>query len=93
MLPATKEWIDVKSHFEKMNSTEDFVPAFAEFTKNTVCVLEFEEQLPIWSACNALDNGQLGKGPVQNFTFLIILWDLLFASKNVENRAKKVHAH
>ena len=69
MLPATKEWIDVKSHFEKMNSTEDFVPAFAEFTKNTVCVLEFEEQLPIWSACNALDNGQLGKGPVQNFTF------------------------
>ena len=65
MLPAGKEWIDVKAHFEKMNSTEDFVQLYSEFAKNALCVLEFEEQLPIWSACNPLDNGQMGKGKVQ----------------------------
>ena len=65
MLPAGKEWIDVKAHFEKMNSTEDFVQLYSEFAKNALCVLEFEEQLPIWTACNPLDNGQMGKGKVQ----------------------------
>ena len=66
MLPAGKEWIDVKAHFEKMNSTEDFVQLYSEFAKNALCVLEFEEQLPIWSACNPLDNGQMGKEKFKN---------------------------
>lgn len=65
LIPNSKQYFDANSHFSHVTSKSQFISAYREFIKHADCLMIFSEDLPIWPACNALDNGQFGRKMVQ----------------------------
>ena len=61
LLPNSKNYFDTAAHFSQVTEKDQFIPAFRTFAQNAQCLLIFDEDLPLWPSCNALDNGQFAR--------------------------------
>jgi hypothetical protein len=64
-IPSTKTHADLSDHFP-FTSAEDVFERYIEVAPAARCVLFFDEKLPVMPACNAMDDGQIGRAKIMN---------------------------
>ena len=58
MVPNSPDYFNADKLFGNISTPENAVAAYKVLAEHSLCVLFFDEVLPIWPACNPLDNGQ-----------------------------------
>jgi len=61
IIPNSNNYANPEEYFYGVTTKEELIPAMSKFLKNGHCLLMFDEPLPVWPACNPLDNGQMGR--------------------------------